>query len=187
MYHHQGSFFKFLYYVIKCVYCRHPTAKSTTFCMLRFKLSWPVYSLTTGMVVDLVWEGSQSKYTPCLFPKFPIKPKKDPFSPSNSQIPIFSLGKVRMVCFAKITIYHYLKKNIYGLPLFAKYLAIYYFFETWFFETWFCVNSSYIKKFQNFFMVLKFQEKLDFHKIKFQKSNRLLNIFTKSEITKYFF
>ena len=63
MYHHQGSFFKILYYVIKCVYCRHPTAKSTTFCMLRFKLSWPVYSLTTGMVIDLVWEGSQSKYT----------------------------------------------------------------------------------------------------------------------------
>ena len=43
------------------------------------------------------------------------------------------------------------------------------------------MNSSFIKKFQNFFVVLKFHElkyhwKLDFHIIEFQKGSRLLNI-----------
>ena len=43
------------------------------------------------------------------------------------------------------------------------------------------MNSSYIKIFQNFFMVLEFMElkyhgKLNFGKIEFQKNGKLLNI-----------
>ena len=81
-----------------------------------------------------------------------------------------------------------------NLPLFLKYLKIYHIFETQFCVNWvfnvtfkifsWCsssMNSSFIKNFQNFFVVLKFHElkyhwKLDFHKIEFQKGGRLLNI-----------
>lgn len=41
------------------------------------------------------------------------------------------------------------------------------------------MNSSYIKNFQKIFMVVEFHElkyhkKLDFHKIEFKKSNRMI-------------
>ena len=87
-----------------------------------------------------------------------------------------------------MVLYHCLGKICMDLPLFAKYLVIYYFFFLnsilwkssfpWYSSSW---NSSYIKKSQNFFLILEFHEfeyhkKLDFHKIKFKKSNRLLNI-----------
>ena len=120
------------------------------------------------------------------FQSFPLNPKRSFFTLQFTN-PNFFFRKSTHGLLCQNNHIPLFEKIYMDLPLFAKYLAIYYFFETWFFETWFCVNLSYIKKFQIFFMVLKFQGKLDFHKIKFQKSNRLLNIFTNSEITKYFF
>ena len=96
----------------------------------------------------------------------------------NGHIPLF--GKIFM-----------------NLPMFAKYLTIYHFFETqfcknrvfhirvswtwvlWkkFHSTW--VPSKYFKIFSWYlssFMELKCHEKLNFLEIEFQKSNKLLNI-----------
>ena len=94
-------------------------------------------------------------------------------------------------------------KIFYNLPLFAKYLVIYHFFETqfcgnwvfmvlefikleynekvlkFFYVTWVheLMNSSYFKNFKkNSWYELEYYGKFDFHKIEFQKSSRLLNI-----------
>ena len=87
-----------------------------------------------------------------------------------------------------MVLYHCLGKICMDLPLFVKYfsnLSLFFLNSIlwkssfpWYSSSW---NLSYIKKSQNFFLILEFHElkyhkKLDFHKIKFKKSGRLLNI-----------